>query len=121
MVSYMTPSNWFSFGPIKENLSMRNFVFGFLKVGANPPKTAADAQKMQEDHLANLWAMRETGALVAAGPAVNAGDRAGVFVLAVDSLDKARALLEKDPGVTGGRFTIEMYQWYAADGILIGK
>jgi uncharacterized protein YciI len=121
MVSYMTPSNWFAFGPIKENLTMRNFVFGFLNVGPNPPKTVDEGKTMQEDHLANLWAMRQTGALVAAGPAVNSGQRAGVVVFALDSLDQARALLEQDPGVKSGRFTIELYQWYAADGILTGK
>lgn len=121
MVSYMTPSNWFSFGPIQDNMTMRNFVFGFLKVGPNPPKSADELKTMQEDHLANLWAMRQTGALVAAGPAVNSGDRAGVVVFALDSVDKARALLEQDPGVKSGRFTIELYPWYAADGILTGK
>jgi len=117
MVSYMSPANWFTFGPVKDDLPMRSFVFGFLKLkaGATPDAASLDA------HLATLWSMRQAGTLIAAGPAVNSGDRAGVFVLAVDSVEKARALLEQEPTVKSGLFTLEMYRWSAADGIMKGK
>jgi hypothetical protein len=42
-------------------------------------------------------------------------------ILAVDTIEKAKALLDQDPGVKSGRFTIELFQWFAADGILKGK
>ena len=121
MVTYMSPGNWFSFGPIKEGMSMRAFVFGFLKTkpGAKPPDAA-----MLDAHLATLWSMRQAGTLLAAGPTVPtvpANDRAGVFVLAVDSVDKARAMLEQEPSVKNGVFSFEMYRWSAADGIMKGK
>jgi uncharacterized protein YciI len=121
MVSYMSPGNWFTFGPITPDLKMRQFVYGYLKVGPNQGGTAAEQAKAQDDHLANLWAMRESGALVAAGPIVNGGDRAGVVVLAVNTIDEAKALLEQDAGVKSGRFTLELYPWFAAGGILKGK
>lgn len=121
MVSYMAPGNWFSFGPLKEDLPMRRFVFGFLTVGANPPGTPEETAKIQDDHLANLWALRESGALVSAGPMINGGKRAGVVIFALDSVDNATALLANDPAVKSGRFGIELYPWFAADGILKGK
>lgn len=121
MVSYMSPDNWFSFGPITPDLTMRQFVFGYLKVGPNQGGTDAEKAKAQDDHLANLWALRESGKLVAAGPIINGGDRAGVVVLAVNTVDEAKALLEQDAGVKGGRFTVELYPWFAAGGILKGK
>lgn len=121
MVSYMVPGNWFSFGPITPDLKMRQFVYGYLKAGPNQGGTPAEQAKAQDDHLANLWALRESGALVSAGPTVNGGDRRGVVILAVDTIEKAKALLEQDPGVKSGRFTIELFQWFAADGILKGK
>ncbi len=121
VVSYMSPANWFSFAPIPAEISMRQFVFGYLTAG---PK-AADAQALpptvHEDHLASMWAMRDAGVLVAGGPIVNGGNRAGVVIFALDSVDKARALLEQDPGVKAGLFGIELYPWYAADHILKGK
>jgi len=118
MVSYMSPANWFTFGPVKDAQAMRSFVFGFLKLGAGAK--ALDPVAI-DGHLAMLWSMRQAGTLIAAGPAVNAGDRAGVFVLAVDSVDKARALFEQEPSVKSGLFTLEMYRWSAADGIMKGK
>lgn len=119
MVSYMMPGNWFSFGPIKEGMPMRSFVFGFLKMKAGgQPLTDP---KVIDDHLATLWNLRQAGTLLSAGPAFNAGDRAGVFVLAVDTVDKARAIFEQEPSVKSGQFILEMYRWSAADGIMKGK
>jgi uncharacterized protein YciI len=74
-----------------------------------------------DDHLANLWSMRQAGTMVAGGPAVGSETRAGVVILAMDSVDQARALLEKDPTVKSGRHVVEVYPWYAADGIMKGK
>ena len=118
MVSYMSPANWFAFGPIKDDLKMRTFVFGFLKMkpGAKPLDATAT-----DDHLATLWSLRQSGTLVAAGPAVNAGDRAGAFVLAVDTIEKAKAIFDNEPGVKSGTYILEMYRWSAADGIMKGK
>jgi len=121
MVSYMTPGNWFSFGPLKDDLPMRRFVFGFLTVGANPPGTPEDAARIQDDHLANLWTLRESGALVSAAPMIAGAKRAGVVNFALDSVDKATELLASDPAVKSGRFGVELYPWFAADGILKGK
>jgi len=118
MVSYMSPGNWFSFGPIKDDMKMRSFVFGFLKM--KPGAKALDAAAI-DDHLATLWSMRQAGTLLAAGPAVNAGERAGAFVLAVDTVEKARALFENEAAVKSGTFSLEMYRWSAADGIMKGK
>ena len=118
MVSYMSPGNWFSFGPVKDGMPMRSFVFGFLKMKPGAPPLSAAAT---DAHLATLWAMRQAGTLIAAGPAFAAGDRAGVFVLNVDTLEKARALFADEPTVKNGTFTMEMYRWSAADGIMKGK
>jgi uncharacterized protein YciI len=119
IVSYMTPSNWFSFGPVKEDLAMRQFVFGFLNVG--PKAAGAPDAALMDDHLANLWSMRQSGVMVAGGPATGSTTRAGLVIMAIDSIEKARALLEQDPTVKAGRTTVELFQWYAADGIMKGK
>jgi len=121
IVSFVKPGNWFSLGEIPKDYKMRQFIFGFLKAGPNlnaATATPAELQKLQQDHLANLWAMREAGALVMAGPVTQPGDKIGIICLAVNSIEEAKALLEKDPGVLTGRFVLELHPWYAADGIM---
>jgi uncharacterized protein YciI len=80
----------------------------------------ADAVIM-DDHLANLWSMRQAGTMVAGGPAVGSQTRAGIVILAVDSVEKAKALLEQDPTVKAGRTAVELFSWFAADGIMKGR
>jgi len=121
IVTFMTPGNWFTFGPVKDDLPMRQFVFGFFNVGPKPIGTPEANATIMDDHLANLWSMRQSGAMVAGGPAVGSETHAGVIVLAMDSVDKARALLEQDPTVKAGRTVVEVFPWYAADGIMKGK
>jgi uncharacterized protein YciI len=121
IVSFMTPANWFSFGPVKDDLPMRQFVFAFFNVGPKPVGTPEGTAALMDDHLANLWSLREAGTMVAGGPAVGSEKRAGIVILAMDSLDKAKALLEQDPTVKSGRHVVEVFPWYAADGIMKGK
>lgn len=121
IVSYMSSSNWFSFGLIKDDLSMRQFMFGFLNVGPKPVGTPEGNASLVDDHLANLWALRQSGAMVGGGPAVGSMTRASIVILAVDSVEKAKALLEQDPTVKAGRTTVEVFPWFAADGIMKGK
>ena len=122
VVSYMSPANWFSFKPIPTDIKMRQHVFGYLNVS---PAMAAGTVKMtpelQMAHLNNLWALRDSGALIAAGPAQNSATHAGVVIFALDKIEDARALLEKDPAVKAGLFTIELHPWFAADRIVTGK
>jgi len=121
IVSFTTPGNWFSFGPVKDDLPMRQFVFGFLNVGPKPIGTPEANATILDDHLANLWSLRQAGTMVAGGPTTGSQTRAGVIVMSIDSVDKARALLQEDPSVKAGRTVVELYSWYAADGIMKGR
>jgi len=121
IVSFVAPGNWFSFGPVRDDLPMRQFVFGFMNVGPKAVATPEVNATLMDDHLANLWSMRQAGTLVVAGPTTGSEIHAGVVVMAMDSVDKARALLEQDPTVKAGRHVLELYPWYAADGIMKGK
>ncbi len=121
IVTFMTPSNWFSFGPVTDDLPMRQFVFAFFNVGPKPIGTPESNATIMDDHLAHLWSMRQAGTMVAGGPAVGSATRAGVVILAIDSVDKANVLLQEDPTVKAGRTAVELFPWYAADGIMKGK
>jgi uncharacterized protein YciI len=117
----MTPGNWFAFGPVKDDYAMRQFVFGFLNVGPKAAGTPENTAQLMDDHLANLWSLRQSGMMVAGGPIVGSSTRAGVVILAMDSIEKAKTLLEQDPTVKAGRTSVEVFPWFAADGIMKGK
>jgi uncharacterized protein YciI len=59
------------------------------------------------------------GKLVLAGPFVDDGDMAGMFVFRVLSLEEAKALCDTDPAVQAGRLRVELHPWYSAKGITI--
>jgi uncharacterized protein len=120
VVSVAVAGNWFTFGPIKDDYVMRQFVFGFFNVGPKPVGTPENNATLMDDHLENFWSMRQAGTLVMAGPTMDSTTRVGVLVMAMDSVEKAKALLEQDPTVKAGRAAVELYPWYAADGIMKG-
>jgi len=100
---------------------MRFYYLAFLRRG---PRWSADQseanRKLGEGHMANIQRLAAEGTLVLAGPFLDsegAGDLAGVFVLAVDSLAAARAAIDSDPAVKAGRFTVELRAWLAGDQI----
>lgn len=94
---------------------MRQYVLVILKTGAQrvPDGPARDA--MFAGHFANMARLSEAGQLVLAGPFVKdpAGWR-GLYVFAVDSLDEARALTERDPVVVQGEMVAEYHAWYGS-------
>jgi len=58
MVSYTTPGNWFTVAPVKDNLPMRTFVFGFLRASDSPPEAAMDSDQLQDDHQGQVSCVR---------------------------------------------------------------
>jgi uncharacterized protein YciI len=105
--------------PPQVPLTTTNYVFGLLVRG---PKWTAEVteetKKLQEGHMANINRLGESGKLVLAGPFVDGGDRRGVFIFKVDTLEEAQALTDTDPAVKAGRLKIELHRWAVPKGML---
>jgi uncharacterized protein YciI len=98
--------------------TMRTYQLAFLRRG--PKWTAEESPAlaaMQEQHMAHIRKMGESGKLVAAGPFLDDGDLAGIFVFDATA-EEARALAAQDPTVKAGRLVLEFYGWMAAEGVL---
>jgi uncharacterized protein len=109
--SYITPP--------RTPLARADYVFGLLVRG--PKWTAAvteETKRLQEGHMANINRLSEAGKLVLAGPFIDGGERRGVFIFKVDTLEEARALTETDPAVKAGRLKIELHRWSVPKGTL---
>ena len=100
-------------------LKPTDYIFGLLVRG---PKWTAEktteSNKIQEGHMANINRLAEAGKLVLAGPFYDEGERRGVFIFKVDTLNEAQILTDSDPAVIAGRLKIELYKWTVPKGIL---
>jgi len=113
------------FGPTKAQdqshgkpIEMTTYYVGFLYRGAKwTPGETPELQRLQEEHLANIRRLAESGKLLLAGPFTDGGDLRGMFVFKVDSMEEAKALAEADPAVKAGRLRVEFHPWYSAKGI----
>jgi uncharacterized protein len=78
-----------------------------------------ELDRLQAAHLAHLDAMRERGALVAAGPFEDQDDetKRGICIYRT-GLEETRRLAEEDPSVQAGRMAIEAITWLTPKGEL---
>ena len=96
-------------------MTMTKYHFVLLKrvpnatVGSSP-----DDQKLLLDHLWNIRRMMDEGKMPAAGPLGDAGELAGIFVFATESMDEAKAWINTDPMVKAGRMATEIHPWFVA-------
>jgi uncharacterized protein YciI len=107
---------------IKERqlpVTQSDYIFGILVRGPRWTKEVTDeTKKIQEGHLANINRLAEAGKLVLAGPFEDGGERRGVFIFKVGTLEEAQALTQTDPAVIAGRLKIELHRWSVPKGML---
>jgi uncharacterized protein YciI len=107
---------------IKERqfpLTQSDYIFGILVRGPKWTKEeTAETKKIQEGHLANINRLAEAGKLLLAGPFEDGGDRRGVFIFKVGSVEEAQVLTDTDPAVIAGRLKIELHRWSVPKGML---
>jgi uncharacterized protein YciI len=98
-----------------DEYGMKTYIFVILKTG---PAEIADKDalsKMFEGHMANIRKLVESGQMVVAGPfGNNAREYRGMFILDVETPEEAEKLLNQDPTIANGVFTVEMTPWYGS-------
>lgn len=79
----------------------------------------AELERIQEQHLAHLQAMRDQGAMLVGGPFRDQDDESfrGLSIYRTD-LDETRRLAEQDPAVQAGRMALEVMTWLTKKGEL---
>jgi uncharacterized protein YciI len=93
---------------------MRTFQLVLMK----PAPTAAPMTPPEHlAHLVNMDAMAKAGHLLMAGPVLEPGDLAGIFVFNVGAND-ADKLAAADPAVKSGKMVVERHPWMVAEGVL---
>jgi uncharacterized protein YciI len=101
-----------------DDIGMRKYVMAFLKKGPNRDQDAATAQAIQRGHMDNITRMANEGKLVIAGPFLDGGDIAGIYIFNVETVEEARALTESDPAIQAGRLVMELHPWYGSAALM---
>jgi uncharacterized protein YciI len=81
------------------------------------PTAAPLTPAEQLAHLRNMDGMVKAGHLITAGPIVEPGDLAGIFVFDTDAA-QAEKLAASDPAVVSGKMVAERHPWMVAELVL---
>jgi len=94
---------------------MRHYVLVILKTGPTSMVQGKARDAMFAGHFANITRLAKAGKLALAGPFTeNADGWRGLFLMAVETVDEARALTQTDPVIRNGEMTAEYHPWYGS-------
>jgi uncharacterized protein YciI len=101
-----------------DEYGMKQYVVAFLKAGTTKITDTAQKAKLMKAHLQNIGRMAKEGSLVLAGPFLDNGNLAGIYIFNVSSVEEARKLTSTDPAVKAGVFEMELHPWYGSAALM---
>ena len=101
-------------------MELERYSFVLLKRGPRAIEFSdEELNRLQEQHLAHLDAMKEQGRLVLAGPfSDQADENLRGFCLYRTSVEETRRLAESDPSLQAGRMAVDVMGWWTKRGSL---
>lgn len=102
-----------------DERGMRPYVLVILKSSTTPMPKGEARDAMFRGHFANMQRLAKEGKLVLAGPLDGVDGWRGLFVLAVDDIEQARALVATDPVVAQGEMVPELHKFYGSAALML--
>jgi uncharacterized protein YciI len=102
-----------------DEYGMRQYVLVILKTGPTPVPAGAVRDEMFRGHFANMQRLAAEGHLALAGPLDGVDGWRGLFILAVDDLAEAAALVATDPVVIHGEMIAEYHAYYGSAALML--
>lgn len=101
-------------------MELDSYSFVLLKRGPRAHEfSEEELDRLQEQHLAHLDAMRKQGHLLVAGPFSDQPDESlRGFCLYRTDIEETRRLAESDPSVQAGRMAVDVMTWWTKRGAL---
>jgi len=102
---------------------MRKYVLAILKTGPKDGEFTGDARKaVFKGHFDNMNRLAAEGKLAVAGPFNDPEKKyRGLFILAVATVEEAKALAETDPTVKAGVLIVEYVPWYGSASLMLSN
>jgi uncharacterized protein YciI len=100
---------------------MRQYVLAFLKTGPKDAEIKGEERsKLFKGHFDNIKRLSAEGKMAVAGPFNDPEKKyRGLFILAVPTVEEAKALAETDPTVKAGVFVVEYLPWFGAASLML--
>ena len=98
---------------------MRKYVFVVLRTGPNKVPAGQERTDMFAGHMANIQRLANERKLAYAGPLDGVDGARGIFILAVESIDEARALVATDPVIIKGEMVAEYHTHFGSAGLMM--
>jgi uncharacterized protein YciI len=103
-----------------DDYGMKKYVLVLLKTG---PRDAEYKDQARNDifagHMKNIGRLADAGQLAVAGPfRKNEQALRGLFILNVETVEEARALVDTDPAVSSGVLVAELTPWYGSASLM---
>jgi uncharacterized protein YciI len=99
---------------------MKQYIMVLLRRGDQATTfTKEELAKIQEGHMANIGRLAKEGFLHVAGPFGDDTELRGIFILDVESVEAAQALVATDPAIQAGRLKAEFHPWWCAKGTVL--
>ncbi|MFC7000113.1 YciI family protein [Rufibacter roseus] len=98
-----------------DDYGMKKYVFVILKTGPNKIQDKERVSQLFRGHMENINRLASQNKLVVAGPFMK-NDKAyrGLFILNVETIAEANALLQTDPAVKEKLLEAELFEWYGS-------
>ncbi|RFC53767.1 YciI family protein [Brumimicrobium aurantiacum] len=98
-----------------DDYGMKKYIFVILKTGTNKTEDKAFIDSCFAGHLSNIKRLVEEQKLIVAGPFFeNEKDYRGLFILNVDTKEKAIEILKSDPAIKEDLLSSELFEWYGS-------
>jgi uncharacterized protein YciI len=101
-----------------DEYGMRTYVLVLLKTGPVKPADKAESDKVFSGHFANMKRLAAEGKLAIAGPFTKDPDFRGLFIMAVPTIEEAKALTETDPAIKAGVLAAEYHLWWGSAALM---
>ena len=102
---------------IEKKYEMKTYYLVFLKKGENRTQDSVTVSKLQEQHMAHLTKMADSGKMDICGPLMEDIDIRGICIYNVATKEEAEKLANDDPMVKSGRLKVEVHPFYSAKGV----
>ena len=101
-----------------DEYGMRSYVMVVLKTGPAKITDKARRSEIFAGHFSNMTRLSEEGKLVLAGPFMDAGDKRGLYIFNVTTIEQAKVIVQSDPAVAAGIFVPEFTKYYGSAALL---
>jgi len=102
-----------------DDHGMRRYVLVILKSSSTPVPPGPERDEMFKGHFANMKRLADAGKLALAGPLDGVDGWRGLFILAVEDIEEARALVATDPVVAQGEMVPELHRYYGSAALML--